>query len=141
MSKLYDLYSYLKRTSNKSNVLYLFKSGIFYLFIDRDAIIASDILGLKLTNLTDDIVKCGFPTSSLDKYTRILSHCNYTIQIVDSSTEHIYNYSEFKLNDKTQALLYELAELTPDNYSIKEAYEKLEIYKIRAQKILNSSQD
>ena len=61
MSKLYDVYSYLKKSSNEDNVLYLFKSGIFLLFIDKDAIIASDILGLKLTNLTNNIVKCGFP--------------------------------------------------------------------------------
>ena len=87
MSKLYDVYVYLKKSSNENNVLYLFKSGIFYLFIDKDAILASNILGLKLTNLTDNILKCGFPTTSLEKYSKILSHCNYTLKIVDPTSE------------------------------------------------------
>lgn len=38
MSKLFDYYAMLKSTnSDASNVLYLFKSGIFFICIDEDA--------------------------------------------------------------------------------------------------------
>ena len=138
MSKLYDVYVYLKKSSNENNVLYLFKSGIFYLFIDKDAILASNILGLKLTNLTDNILKCGFPTTSLEKYSKILSHCNYTLKIVDPTSEIIFNYSQYKLKSNIQQFLEELSNIDTDNCSIKEAYEKLESYKERATNILSS---
>ena len=69
MSKLYDIYSSLKSNeSNSDKTLYLFKSGIFFILIDEDAKIATKILNLKITFLTENVVKCGFPVSSLKKY-------------------------------------------------------------------------
>ena len=45
MSRLYDTYSLLKKTDeNADNTLYLFKSGIFYIFLDNDARIATSLL-------------------------------------------------------------------------------------------------
>ncbi len=136
MSKLYDVYCYLKKSSKEDNVLYLFKSGIFLLFIDKDAIIASDILGLKLTNLTNDVVKCGFPSSSLEKYSRILSHCNYSVKVIDPSSQIIFTYKQYEANDKAMQLLKDLSNIDIDNCSISEAYELLENYKNRAENIL-----
>lgn len=73
MSKLYSKYKVLKQNSkDSSNKLYLFKSGIFLLFLDDDAKIASSLLSLKLGKLNDDILKCGFPTTSLQKYSNLL---------------------------------------------------------------------
>ena len=66
MSKLYLEYK-RKKDENKDKY-YLFKSGLFYIFIDEDAKYISKITLLKLTNLSNDIVKCGFPKNSLDKY-------------------------------------------------------------------------
>ena len=137
MSKLYDVYCYLKKSSKEDNVLYLFKSGIFLLFIDKDAIIASDILGLKLTNLTNDVVKCGFPSSSLEKYSRILSHCNYSVKVIDPSSQIIFTYKQYEANDKAMQLLKDLSNIDIDNCSISEAYELLENYKNRAENILS----
>lgn len=137
MSKLYDVYCYLKKSSKEDNVLYLFKSGIFLLFIDKDAIIASDILGLKLTNLTNDVVKCGFPSSSLEKYSRILSHCNYSVKVIDPSSQIIFTYKQYEANDKAMQLLKNLSNIDIDNCSISEAYELLENYKNRAENILS----
>lgn len=136
MSKLYDVYCYLKKSSKEDNVLYLFKSGIFLLFIDKDAIIASDILGLKLTNLTNDVVKCGFPATSLEKYSRILSHCNYSVKVIDPSSQIIFTYKQYESNDKAMQLLKDLSNIDIDNCSISEAYELLENYKNRAENIL-----
>lgn len=87
MSKLYDIYSSLKSNEPKSDkTLYLFKSGIFFILIDEDAKIASKILNLKITFLTENIVKCGFPISSLEKYSSIIQHTDYKFQIIDSSS-------------------------------------------------------
>lgn len=65
MSKLYNQYVILK--VNNPNKFFLFKSGIFFIFLDEDAKIMSKVLNLKLSNLNADILKCGFPENSLDK--------------------------------------------------------------------------
>ena len=49
MSKLYNNYLALKKENEST--LFLFKSGIFYIFLDEDATKISNILGLKLTML------------------------------------------------------------------------------------------
>lgn len=59
MSKLYEKYKSLKSENNDK--LYLFKSGIFYIFLDEDAKKMSNFLNLKLTNLNESICKCRFP--------------------------------------------------------------------------------
>ena len=59
MSKLYNIYLQ-EKSKNKDNIL-LFKSGIFYISIDDDALKLSSLFHLKLTNLNDSIKKCGFP--------------------------------------------------------------------------------
>ena len=46
---------------------YLFKSGVFYYFLDDDARYFSDKYGFKLTGFGES-VKCGFPVKSLEKY-------------------------------------------------------------------------
>ena len=54
MSKIYEKYLKLKSSSNyEKNTLYLFKSGIFFIFIDNDAKLASNLLNLKLVKLND----------------------------------------------------------------------------------------
>ncbi len=58
MSKFYDKYKELKQ--NSPNTLFLFKAGIFLLFIAEDAKIASSLLSLKLGNLNSEVVKCRF---------------------------------------------------------------------------------
>ena len=75
MSKLYNKYLELK--SNDDSVLYLLKSGMFYIFLHEDAKIVSEKLNLKLTNLNNNILKCGFPINSLTKYAGLLD--NYKI--------------------------------------------------------------
>ena len=46
-------------------MLYLFRSGIFYIGLDEDAKKLTETLGLKLTNFDGNTVKCGFPSNSL----------------------------------------------------------------------------
>lgn len=82
MSKLYSKYLSLKKETNSSKI-YLFKSGIFYLFIDEDAKMMSPLLQLKLTNLNPTVLKCGFPVNSLEKYMPLLEQTGKTIEIID----------------------------------------------------------
>ena len=70
MSKLYKNYILLKLQNSEK--FYLFKCGLFYIFIDSDAEIMSKVLKLKLTNLNSLIKKCGFPVNSCNKYFNIL---------------------------------------------------------------------
>ena len=63
MSKLFEKYLELKR-SNKSRV-YLIKSGIFYIALQEDAKTISELFDFKITNLNDEVVKCGFPEKKL----------------------------------------------------------------------------
>ena len=93
MSKLYDNYLYLKETDDKT--LYLFKSGIFFIFLADDAKIASKLLNLKITYFTEDVIKCGFPVSSLEKYTNILKRSPYNFKIVDNIKNTIYSIHNY----------------------------------------------
>ena len=81
MSKLYKKYVELKEQN--PNQLYLFHSGIFYIFLSEDATLVADDLGLKLTKFTDTIYKCGFPENSLTKYKSRLETLELEYEIVD----------------------------------------------------------
>lgn len=134
MSKSYNSYLSMKKT-DKDTIL-LFKSGIFYILLDNDARLVSSILNLKLTQLNSDVVKCGFPISSLDKYLHLLIKYNLNVKIIDLSSNTVYNPDEFAYNSETDSLLLELSKLDVDNLSIKEAYSKLEDFNQQANKIL-----
>lgn len=127
MSKLYDIYSSLKSNeSNSDKTLYLFKSGIFFILIDEDAKIASKILNLKITFLTENIVKCGFPISSLEKYSSLLQLTNYNFQIIDTSSNINYSLKNYSLNENIRNFLLQVSDLDTNNLSVKDAYEVLD---------------
>lgn len=127
MSRLYDTYSLMKKTDeNADNTLYLFKSGIFYIFLDNDARIASSLLNLKLAYLTETIVKCGFPINSLEKYKILLKNTPYKIRIVDTSQNISYSIADYSTDSSIKELLSEIASVNPDELSISEAYAFIE---------------
>lgn len=78
---LYNKYLELKKEN--SNNLYLFKKRLFYIFLDNDAVNISKITTLKLTNHTNDIVKCGFPEQSLNKYMNIFNNLGLNIILIE----------------------------------------------------------
>ena len=96
MSKLVNCYKNLK--SNDSSSLYLFKSGVFYIFLDEDAKIISNLLHLKLTNLNSEIQKCGFPANSLEKYLALLKLIPYEVKIIDNTDSVSYTPKQFSIN-------------------------------------------
>lgn len=121
MSKLYQKYMSLKMLD--SNKLYLFKSGIFYIFIDEDAKIMSPILNLKLTNLNSVIVKCGFPTSQIDKYSRLIKLSGHSFKIIDLSTNTVYLTSQYNIHNNIEDLLKKIANTDSNSLSISSAFE------------------
>mgnify|MGYP001851826771 FL=1 len=138
MSKLFDNYLNLKATENDSdNTLYIFKSGIFFIFLDNDAKIASRLLNLKITYLTEDVIKCGFPISSLEKYTNILNRTPYKFKIIDNVKNSIYTFNDYKLDEKIERLLSKICSIDINSLSVKEAYDFISSLKDSVQAIYN----
>lgn len=121
MSKLYQKYVALKVQNSKQ--LYLFKSGIFYIFLDEDAKLMSPRLNLKLTNLNSMVVKCGFPASQLDKYIKLIKNTNFPFKIIDLSENTSFSPNEYKLNSQINALIKKIASTNAYDLSISSAYE------------------
>jgi DNA mismatch repair ATPase MutS len=137
MSKLYDNYLFLKTNENNSdNTLYLFKSGIFFIFLDNDAKIASKLLNLKITYLTQSVVKCGFPLNSLEKYSNLLKQSSYEFKIVDTVKSTAYTINNYTINEKVKNLLSEISIIDSNTLSIKEAYNFIDTIQVSAKSII-----
>ena len=124
MSKLLTLYKQLKKQD--SNTIYLFKSGIFYIALDKDAIFLSQKLHFKLTALNDTTLKCGFPCGSLDKYLKIFEMLSIKVKIINSENNSIFSLKEYKQNEDMNELLKFIDNISIENLSIAEAYASLE---------------
>lgn len=133
MSKLYKRYLQLKAID--SSKIYLFKSGIFYIFLDADAKKMSNILNLKLTNLNDEIVKCGFPVNTLTKYLNCIIPLGYNISIIDSIQEEPISSKNYFLNSNVKSLIHLLSSIDSNQLSISEAYSLIDNLCLQAKKI------
>ncbi|MDO5555178.1 MAG: hypothetical protein Q4G09_00545 [Clostridia bacterium] len=139
MSKLYDTYISLKTNEkDNENTLYLFKSGIFFICIDKDAKKASQILNLKLTNLNQDIVKCGFPIKSLEKYSTLLNISNYSFKIIDSNLQTTFKVNNYSIPDNIDKLLLKISNIDTNNLSVSKAYSFIDNIKDISKSILNT---
>lgn len=130
MSKLYEQYLKLKNENPKK--LYLFKSGLFYIALEDDAVALSDKFKLKLTNLGNTTLKCGFPESRLKHYTEYFKLQNIDYILVKSENQksntnynNIKNNTILNINKETSEVLSELATLDINNITLKEAFDKL----------------
>lgn len=83
MSKLYDHYKLCKEKD--PNRIVLIKSGTFYVMLDEDAEEISKLFALKLTPLNENIKKCGFPVTSIEKYKNMFDA--HQIEYTITSTE------------------------------------------------------
>ncbi len=135
MSKLLTTYTNLKKQDNET--FYLFKIGLFYNFINEDASIMSNILHLKITNLSPAIIKCGFPNNSFDKYMKVLLSLPYKIKIIDSLENNtLFELKNFETNKKIKEFIFKISEIDVNNISITEAYSLLDDLQEEAQKLL-----
>ena len=133
MSKLYDTYISLKANEkDKNNTLYLFKAGLFFIFLDEDAKKASNILNLKLTNLNENVVKCGFPVQSLEKYSNLLKLSNCKLKIVDTNKKEALTITDYSVDTNILSLLTDIQNVDTETLSIKEAYCFIDTIKKRA---------
>ena len=120
MSKLYSKYLSLKKENDST--IYLFKSGIFYLFIEDDAKTMSPLLQLKLSNLSPTVFKCGFPVTSLEKYLPLLEKLGKKIEIIDLEKNLMLPPKEFVLTQEIRNFIFYLSSQDSNTLSIKEAY-------------------
>ena len=102
MSNLYELYKQLKEYNKEQ--LYLFKTGIFYIFLDEDAKTIEKYIPLKITNYNKDTEKCGFPSNAKDKYLKLINLCNLKVTIIN-----VQNYVEVL----SKLISLNIEELTP----------------------------
>ena len=71
-------------------------------------------LKLKLTNLTKEIVKCGFPIGSLSKYIRIFNLNNLKFEIVDQAEKRFNALAEeIKTKVISKILKIDMFEISP----------------------------
>lgn len=120
MSKLYS--KYLEQKALNPDILYLFKSGIFYMALNEDANKLSDALSLKVTNITDKLYKCCFPVSKSDYYFNTLESLNINYKIIDPSQNVVLNYAEYKDNEKFNSIITNLLKLDLNRTSYQDAY-------------------
>ena len=130
MSRLYNTYLSLKKIN--SQTIYLFKSGIFLIAIDKDANILSDIFKFKLSNLTNTIAKCGFPVSSFDKYSKLFKLYNLDVKVIDCKMKTSYKLNEYRQNQDIVKIIELINSVDIDNLSVLEAYKFIETLKNKA---------
>ena len=135
MSKLYNTYLELKKQDEE--IIYLFKSGIFFIALDNDAYALSKIFNFKLTNLTDTVVKCGFPCSSFNKYSKLFILHHLKIKIIELDNKVVYQFKDYVLNIKITELLNDIKSIDINTLSIQEAYQFIENLKNKVNKINN----
>lgn len=121
MSKLLKLYSKLKQEN--PNKLYLFKSGIFYIAIDDDALTLSELFNFKIIDLNSKSIKCGFPTSKISYYSGLLNINNIKFEIIDSlETMTVINTNQILYNQ----IINEILKINFDEITFKDAFFKLQ---------------
>lgn len=140
MSKLYSKYLSLKKETNSSKI-YLFKSGIFYLFIDEDAKMMSPLLQLKLINLNPTVLKCGFPVNSLEKYMPLLEQTGKTIEIIDLEKNVSSSPKKFIITKDVKDFITYLSSQDSNNLSIKEAYQFIDDVVVKSKFLLEEVSD
>lgn len=116
MSKLLKQYNELKKKDPEK--IYIFKVGIFYNILNEDARLVSKKIGLKLTDLSPEIIKCGFPVATLEKYTNLLTEHNIKFEIISSQTPSYQNASY-------EQIVKKILNIDLDNTTCKEAFDIL----------------
>ena len=95
----------------------------------------SNAFGFKLTNLNNEIKKCGFPCSSLDKYLKLFNAYNLSVSIIDTKEDTSYTIKDFEINKNIQDILELIKNVNIDSLSILEAYNFIEHLQEKVKKI------
>lgn len=116
MSKLLKQYEDLKKKDSEK--IYIFKVGIFYNILNEDARKVSNVIGLKLTDLGPDIIKCGFPIAKLEKYTQLLKSKDLNFEIIS-------NLASSNQNTSYDQIIKKIKSIDLNNTTFKEAFDIL----------------
>ena len=116
MSKLLSQYNELK--NKDKNKVYIFRVGIFYNILNEDARLVSKEIGLKLTDLSPEIIKCGFPVAKLEKYTSLLKSHNIDFEIITNQTSS-------NQNTAYDSIINRILDIDFNNTTFKEAFDIL----------------
>ena len=119
MSKILKQYNYLKEKDASS--IYIFRIGIFYNIINEDAKILSEKLGLKITPLSPEIIKCGFPISSLQKYTKKLDNLQLQYKVIDNLPQNT-NIVDYTNNIEVKKILKRITEIDMNNTTFQQSF-------------------
>ena len=119
MSKLLKQYNELK--NQDSSCIYLFRVGIFYNILNSDAKMLNQKIGLKITNLSPDIIKCGFPISKIDKYKNILEEKNIRYKIIDNLPNEMTTI-DYMNNVEIKQILNKISTLDMNNTTFQQSF-------------------
>lgn len=119
MSKLLRQYNELKKKD--ASPIYIFRIGIFYNILNEDAKIINQKLGLKITSLSPEIIKCGFPISSLDKYTKKLNELQMKYMVIDDLPNNT-NVQDYSNNVEIKSILKKITEIDMNNTTFQQSF-------------------
>lgn len=122
MSKILKRYNELKKQDNSK--IYLFKIGIFYNIFNEDADLLSKALGLKITTLSSDLYKVGFPISKIEKYTKLLENKSIKFEIIDSIVKVNDNNEYIKIINSIE-IVKKILNIDLNNTTFKQAFDIL----------------
>jgi DNA mismatch repair ATPase MutS len=131
VSKLLNQFNELKKQDASS--IYIFRVGIFYNILNEDAHTLNEKLGLKLTSLSPEITKCGFPISSLDKYTQKLDKMQIKYSIIDNLTD--ITITDYSNNIEFKKIINKIKSIDIDNTNPIDALNILNDLKNKIEKI------
>lgn len=120
MSKLVQLYEKLKKQD--SSILYLIKSGIFYIALEDDALTLSELFNFKLTDLNQNTIKCGFPTRRVSYYSNLLNLNNVKFKIVQLDEAQSEIKFSLPSDIKNSELIQKVLDINFDEITFKEAF-------------------
>ena len=133
MSKLITKLNNLKKQDASS--IYVFRVGIFYNIFNEDAKILNEKLGLKLTSLSPEIIKCGFPISSLEKYTKKFDNLQLKYKIIDNLPQNT-NIADYSNNIEIKKILKKITEIDMNNTTFQQSFNILLDLKKKLKNIL-----
>ena len=119
MSKILKKYKELKEKD--ASPIYIFRIGIFYNILNEDAKILNEKLGLKLTSLSPEIIKCGFPISSLEKYTKKLNNLQLKYMVIDDLPKDT-NIVDYSNNIEIKKILKKIIEIDMNNTTFQQSF-------------------
>lgn len=119
MSKLLNQYESLKKID--PSYIYIFRVGIFYNILNEDAKILNEKLNLKITSLSPEIFKCGFPVSTLDKYKKILNEKGIQYKIIDNLPNNM-NTIDYMNNIEIKQIINRIKNLDMNNTTFQQAF-------------------